>query len=318
MVVRPMGVVEPLPLVIVRHRADAGAAGRTVRRSVARRGRRVLRGRSSMPTGRELWLDLIGPGDVVGDCRGGHGRVDRQGAATDAPGGGPRIGVDDALAAPYRAARRDRDRSGVARRRRTRRAPARDLADGSGDPVARRRGDPVRAARTTTSRSIVGTTRESTNRAITDADRRRADHAGRPRTLRRADPAPQVTRASRSGRPAAARGCTDAQYVPAPSPGDRTAGRPSGAARSRSATPRARPCPPGPRARSLRRCAVTDRAASGARRRVLGVDLGSTSSRPCAARREPAEHLLPRARPGGRRTRRASRPRRVTIGPCPG
>jgi CRP-like cAMP-binding protein len=161
---RPSGVVEPLPLVVLR----AGQA--PVRQGEPCAGLwRVQSGllRASLVTehGRELWLDVLGPGDVVGD----HADVGSAWTVT--------------ALRPTRLLVRHPDDERDALARRTVRiasvaadlawldVPARiehrlrELATRLGDPVPGGRSVPL-ALRNDDLAALAGTTRESANRAV--------------------------------------------------------------------------------------------------------------------------------------------------------
>lgn len=69
MSVRPSGVVEPLPLVVVRTGQAPVRQGEPCA-GLWRVQHGLLCATAVNPHGRELWIDVMGPGDLVGDARG--------------------------------------------------------------------------------------------------------------------------------------------------------------------------------------------------------------------------------------------------------
>ena len=164
MIQRPMGVVQPLPLLIahagsspVRQGDAPGAAW------VVETGR--LRAWVIDAGGRELWLDVLGPGDVVGEPDGGIS------AWTVTALGPSRLRtMPDGTLGPALAARSERltalacQLAWLGVRERVERRLC-DLAARFGRPVAEGLLIPIRLSQDDIA-ALVGTTRESANRAV--------------------------------------------------------------------------------------------------------------------------------------------------------
>ncbi|HEY7478310.1 MAG TPA: Crp/Fnr family transcriptional regulator [Actinomycetota bacterium] len=179
MVLRRFGVVQPLPLQIVRRGASPVCQGDTADPWIVEAG--LLRAWTVDDAGRELVLDVLGHGDLVGEADGG---VSAWTVSALGPGR-LRVARPDQIG-PAMAERSERLTrlagqlawSGVRQRVEARLV---DLATRLGRPVAAGTLVPLRITQDDLA-AMVGTTRESANRAVRsllDQDRLRRDARGR-------------------------------------------------------------------------------------------------------------------------------------------